>query len=141
MGPYQMSDLGGRATSAGRRASARPRPRDPPCSLRAHRRPRSSERGWFATETGRGYYLYSRGSRAFGTPPDPEVEATIDADEREADITPRSFRAEEIIRRYMAAMINEGANVVPRASRCARSTSDRSRCSPRTASRATAADR
>jgi 3-hydroxyacyl-CoA dehydrogenase len=29
-----------------------------------------------------------------------------------AGITPRSFSNEEIMRRYMAAMVNEGANVV-----------------------------
>jgi 3-hydroxyacyl-CoA dehydrogenase len=71
---------------------------------------RICERGWFGQKTGRGYYLYPEGARA-GTP-DPEVEAIIDAERRRAGITPRPFTDDEIMRRYMAAMINEGANVV-----------------------------
>jgi 3-hydroxyacyl-CoA dehydrogenase len=38
--------------------------------------------------------------------------AIIDQERVRAGITPRSFTNEEIMRRYMAAMINEGANVV-----------------------------
>jgi 3-hydroxyacyl-CoA dehydrogenase len=71
---------------------------------------RLCERGWFGQKTGRGYYLYPEGART-GTP-DPEVLAIIDAERQRADITPRSFTDDEIMRRYMAAMINEGANVV-----------------------------
>ena len=44
--------------------------------------------------------------------PDPEVLAIIDAERVRAGVTPRSFTNEEIMRRYMAAMVNEGANVV-----------------------------
>lgn len=54
--------------------------------------------------------MYPQGSRT-GTP-DPEVEAIIDAERQRAGIVPRDFSDEEIVRRYMAAMINEGANVV-----------------------------
>ena len=71
---------------------------------------RLCERGWFGQKTGRGFYLYPEGART-GTP-DPEVEAIIDAERERAGITPRTFTDEEIMRRYMAAMINEGANVV-----------------------------
>ena len=71
---------------------------------------RICERGWFGQKTGRGYYLYPDGARV-GTP-DPEVEAIIDAERERAGITPRAFTDEDIMRRYMAAMINEGANVV-----------------------------
>ena len=44
--------------------------------------------------------------------PDPEVESIIDAERERAGITPRPFNDEQIVRRYMAAMINEGANVL-----------------------------
>jgi 3-hydroxyacyl-CoA dehydrogenase len=44
--------------------------------------------------------------------PDPEIEAIIDAERERAGIAARAFTDDEIIRRYMAAMINEGANVV-----------------------------
>ncbi len=71
---------------------------------------RLCERGWFGQKTGRGYYLYPDGAR-IGTP-DPEVEAIIDGERARAGKTPRSFSDAEIVRRYLAAMINEGANVV-----------------------------
>ncbi|MGH8805384.1 MAG: 3-hydroxyacyl-CoA dehydrogenase family protein, partial [Polaromonas sp.] len=71
---------------------------------------RICERGWFGQKTGRGYYLYPEGART-GTP-NPEVTAIIDAERARARIAPRSFSDDEIMRRYMAAMVNEGANVV-----------------------------
>src|SRR4030095_12632605 len=66
--------------------------------------------GWFGQKTGRGYYLYPEGARA-GVE-DPEVLAIIDAERQRAGIPPRSVSDEEIVRLYMAAMVNEGANVV-----------------------------
>ena len=71
---------------------------------------RLCERGWFGHKTGRGYYLYAQGPRS--ATQDPEVLAIIDAERARAGITPRTFGNPEILRRYMAAMINEGANVV-----------------------------
>jgi 3-hydroxyacyl-CoA dehydrogenase len=71
---------------------------------------RICERGWFGQKTGRGYYVYADGART--GKPDPEVESIIDAERERAGVTPREFSDEEIMRRYMAAMINEGANVV-----------------------------
>ena len=108
MGPYQMSDLAGGdigwATRKRRAATRDPRARY------VHIADRLCERGWFGQKTGRGYYLYADGARS-GTP-DPEVINIIDAEREIARVKPRSFTAEEIMRRYMAAMINEGANVV-----------------------------
>jgi 3-hydroxyacyl-CoA dehydrogenase len=108
MGPYQVVDLAGGdigwATRKRRAATRDPNARYVQISDRL------CERGWFGQKTGRGFYLYPEGARA-GTP-DPEVEAIISAERERAGITPRSFTDEQIIRRYMAAMINEGANVV-----------------------------
>ncbi|GAC1318281.1 MAG: 3-hydroxyacyl-CoA dehydrogenase NAD-binding domain-containing protein [Collimonas sp.] len=108
MGPYQVADLAGGdigwATRKRRAATRNPNARY------VHIADRICERGWFGQKTGRGYYLYPDGART-GTP-DPEVQAVIDAERTQAGIRPRSFTDEEIIRRYMAAMINEGANVV-----------------------------
>jgi len=108
MGPFQVSDLAGGdigwATRKRKAATRDPRARYVQISDRI------CERGWFGQKTGRGYYLYPDGAR-IGTP-DPEVEAIIDAERVRVGITPRSFTEEEIMRRYMAAMINEGANVV-----------------------------
>ncbi|CUJ77775.1 MAG: enoyl-CoA hydratase/isomerase family protein [Achromobacter sp.] len=108
MGPYQMVDLAGGdigwATRKRRAAT-----RDP--ALRYVQIPdRLCERGWFGQKTGRGFYLYPDGAR-HGTP-DPEVLAIIDAERQRAGVAPRAFSAEDIQRRYLAAMINEAANVL-----------------------------
>ncbi|RST54406.1 3-hydroxyacyl-CoA dehydrogenase NAD-binding domain-containing protein [Variovorax sp. MHTC-1] len=108
MGPFQASDLaGGDIGWATRKRKAATR--DPKARY-VQIADRICERGWFGQKTGRGYYLYPEGART-GTP-DPEVEAIIDAERRRAGVAPRRFSDEEIMRRYMAAMINEGANVV-----------------------------
>ncbi|WP_395406178.1 3-hydroxyacyl-CoA dehydrogenase NAD-binding domain-containing protein [Pseudoduganella sp. UC29_106] len=108
MGPYQMSDLAGGdigwATRKRRAATRDPR------SRYVHIADRLCERGWFGQKTGRGYYQYADGARSGN--PDPEVVAIIDAEREIARVKPRSFSGEEIMRRYMAAMINEGANVL-----------------------------
>ncbi|MCC8394297.1 3-hydroxyacyl-CoA dehydrogenase NAD-binding domain-containing protein [Paraburkholderia sp. MMS20-SJTR3] len=108
MGPFQVVDLaGGDIGWAARKRRAATR--DPQARY-VQIADRLCERGWFGQKSGRGFYLYPEGSRS-GTP-DPEVEAIVDAERQRAGITPRSFTDDEIIRRYMAAMINEGANVV-----------------------------
>jgi 3-hydroxyacyl-CoA dehydrogenase len=108
MGPFQVVDLaGGDIGWAARKRRAATRD---PNARYVQIADRLCERGWFGQKTGRGYYLYPEGSR--GGLPDPEVEAIIDGERERAGITPRSFSDEEIMRRYMAAMINEGANVV-----------------------------
>jgi 3-hydroxyacyl-CoA dehydrogenase len=108
MGPFQVADLAGGdigwATRKRRAATRDPKARYVQIADRI------CERGWFGQKTGRGYYLYPQGART-GTP-DPEVLAIIDAERVRAGVTPRSFTNEEIMRRYMAAMVNEGANVV-----------------------------
>ncbi|MFT5643386.1 MAG: 3-hydroxyacyl-CoA dehydrogenase [Janthinobacterium sp.] len=108
IGPYQMSDLAGGdigwATRKRRAATRDPRARYVQIADRV------CEQGWFGQKTGRGYYLYAAGSRS-GTP-DAQVEAIIDAERARAGITVRSFSDDLIMRRYMAAMVNEGANVV-----------------------------
>ncbi|MGF6820851.1 3-hydroxyacyl-CoA dehydrogenase [Paraburkholderia atlantica] len=108
MGPFQVSDLAGGdigwATRKRRAATRDPKLRYVQIADRI------CERGWFGQKTGRGYYLYADGART--GQPDPDVEAIIDAERERANITPRTFTDDEIMRRYMAAMINEGANVV-----------------------------
>jgi 3-hydroxyacyl-CoA dehydrogenase len=108
MGPFQVVDLaGGDIGWAARKRRAATRN---PQARYVQIADRLCERGWFGQKTGRGFYLYPEGSRSGA--PDPEVEAIISAERERAGITPRTFTDEEIIRRYMAAMINEGANVV-----------------------------
>ncbi|WEF32881.1 3-hydroxyacyl-CoA dehydrogenase NAD-binding domain-containing protein [Pseudoduganella chitinolytica] len=108
IGPYEMADLaGGDIGWATRKRKAATRD---PAARYVQIADRLCERGWFGQKTGRGFYLYPEGARS-GTP-DPEVEAIIAAERQRAGIAPRAFSDDEIVRRYLAAMINEGANVV-----------------------------
>ena len=108
MGPCQVTDLAGGdigwATRKRRAATRDPKARYVEIADRI------CERGWFGQKTGRGFYLYPQGART--GQPDPEVLAIVDAERAKKGITPRSFSPDEIIRRYMAAMVNEGAKVL-----------------------------
>lgn len=108
MGPYQVVDLAGGDIGWATRKRRAPT-RDPRLRY-VEIGDRLCERGWFGQKTGRGYYLYPDGARV-GTP-DPEVEAIIAQARAAKGVSPRAFTDEEIVRRYLAAMINEGANVV-----------------------------
>ncbi|RYF20256.1 MAG: 3-hydroxyacyl-CoA dehydrogenase, partial [Comamonadaceae bacterium] len=108
MGPYQVTDLAGGdigwATRKRRAATRDPKARYVEIADRI------CERGWFGQKTGRGFYLYPEGART--GQPDPEVLAIVDAERARKGIAPRSFTPDEILRRYLAAMVNEGAKVV-----------------------------
>ncbi len=108
MGPFQVTDLaGGDIGWATRKRRAATRN---PAARYVEIADRICERGWFGQKTGRGFYLYPEGARQ--GQPDPEVLAIVDAERQKKGVTPRSFTEEEILRRYMAAMVNEGAKVV-----------------------------
>ncbi|WP_295857493.1 3-hydroxyacyl-CoA dehydrogenase NAD-binding domain-containing protein [uncultured Xylophilus sp.] len=108
MGPFQVTDLAGGdigwATRKRRAATRDPQARYVEIADRI------CERGWFGQKTGRGFYLYPEGART--GQPDPEVLAIVDAERAKKGVVPRSFTSEEIMRRYLAAMVNEGAKVV-----------------------------
>jgi 3-hydroxyacyl-CoA dehydrogenase len=108
MGPYQVSDLAGNdigwATRKRRAAT-----RDPNARY-VHVADRICERGWFGQKSGRGYYVYASGSRS--GEPNPEVLGILAEERAKAGVTVRAFSDAEIVDRYMAATINEGANVV-----------------------------
>jgi len=107
MGPFQVADLAGGIGWAARKRRANTR--DPKARY-VQIADRICERGWFGQKTGRGFYRYPEGVPT-GVQ-DPEIEAIIDAERLRAGIKPHSFTDQEIVRRLMAAMINEGANVV-----------------------------
>ncbi|WP_404300464.1 3-hydroxyacyl-CoA dehydrogenase NAD-binding domain-containing protein [Alicycliphilus denitrificans] len=108
MGPFQVSDLaGGDIGWATRKRKAATR--DPQARY-VEIADRIAERGWYGQKTGRGWYLYPEGARVGQQ--DPEVLAIVDAERAKKGITPRAFTHEEIMRRYMAAMVNEGAKVL-----------------------------
>ena len=111
MGPYEMSDLaGGDIGWATRKRRAATRDQKAPIPRYVHIADRLCEQGWFGQKTGRGWYVYEAGSRT-GTP-NPDVAPIIDEERRKAGVTPRAFTREELERRYIAAMVNEGAKVV-----------------------------
>jgi 3-hydroxyacyl-CoA dehydrogenase len=108
MGPYQVLDLaGGQIAWAGRKRRAATRD---PAARYVGIPDRLCENGWFGQKTGRGFYRYDGGARK-GTP-DPEVEALIERERALAGVAPRAFCDDQIVRRCVAAIINESANVV-----------------------------
>lgn len=108
MGPYQVADLAG--GDIGWATRKRRAPTRDPRARYVQIPDRLCEQGWFGQKTSRGYYRYAQGSRAGA--PDPEVLSLIETERVRARIVPREFDADEIVRRYLAAMINEAADVV-----------------------------
>ena len=108
MGPFRTNDLtGGDIGYATRKRKAATRD---PNARYVRIADQLCERNWLGQKTGRGWYRYPEGSRSGEH--DPEVLALIDAERAERGIQPRTFSSEEILRRYMAAVINESANVL-----------------------------
>jgi len=108
MGPFQVMDLaGGDIAWATRKRRAATRPAG---ERYVHIADRLCERGWFGQKTGRGWYRYAEGERR--GQPDPEVLGIVDEERRRAGRRQRSFAPQDIVQRYLAAMVNEGANVV-----------------------------
>lgn len=106
MGPYQVADLAGLDISWAankRRAATRPAEEryipiaDEIC-----------EKGWFGRKTGQGFYIYD----ADGTRPNPEALAIIGAERAKAGVTPRVFSEDEIVSRFVTAMILEATRVL-----------------------------
>ena len=108
MGPFQMFDLAGGdigwATRKRKSATRDPRMRYVEISDRL------CENGWFGQKTGRGFYQYTNGSRRGEE--DPEVLKIIEREREKKGIQVRNFSEDEIINRYLAAMINESAKVL-----------------------------
>ena len=67
------------------------------------------EAGRFGRKTGAGWYAYDAAGKKS---PDPFVASVIETYRRDHQIRPRDFTAEDIQRRILAAMVNEGAKVL-----------------------------
>jgi 3-hydroxyacyl-CoA dehydrogenase len=65
---------------------------------------RLCEAGRFGQKAGRGWYAYPDGKRAV----DPEVTALIEQIRSKKGIAPRSFTTDEVVRRLLKAMADEG---------------------------------
>lgn len=108
MGLFTMSDMAGNDVSwriRKRQAATLPR------NIRVSKiLDQLCERGRFGQKTGAGWYRYESGSR---TPlPDPEVEEIILAESKRLGITRRAIGDDEILKRCIYALINEGAKIL-----------------------------
>ena len=106
MGPFAMSDLAG-LDVGWRIRKGKPRP--------ANRRDSTigdqiCELGRFGQKTGAGWYRYEAGDR---TPiPDPEIEVLIAAESERLGIARRDIDDQEILRRCLYPLVNEGARIL-----------------------------
>jgi 3-hydroxyacyl-CoA dehydrogenase len=109
MGPFAVSDLAGIDVAARIREE-----REKAGTLGPGHVPRfevlMTERGRLGQKAGKGFYRYEPGDRA--PKPDPEVEALIAEESRLLGITRREIPTDEIVKRCVDALINEGANVL-----------------------------
>ncbi|MBO9413623.1 MULTISPECIES: 3-hydroxyacyl-CoA dehydrogenase NAD-binding domain-containing protein [unclassified Ruegeria] len=106
MGPFAVSDLAGLDIGwATRKRKAAVRPAQERYVEIADR---ICEQGWFGRKTGKGFYLYDGKARSAN----PAVAEFAQAERDAKGITRRSFTNQEIVDRYMAAMVSEAARVV-----------------------------
>jgi len=108
MGPFAVADLAG--LDIGWMTRKRKAPDRHPDERVPTYIDKLCEQGHFGQKTGEGYYVYTKGQR--GGTPNPKVAELIAAEQAELGITPRPFTDQEIVRRYMCAMVNEGARVL-----------------------------
>lgn len=101
MGPFAMSDLAG--IDVGWRIRKALGTRNEIADALA-------DMGRFGQKTGRGFYIYEKGSRS--PIPDPEVEEIIAAASKRLGIARRQIDKKEIVERLIFPMINEGAKIL-----------------------------
>lgn len=108
MGPFETVDLtGGDISWAARQRKALTRD---PRRRYVEFADRLCERGWFGRKSGRGYYRYAEGRRKGEE--DPEVLDILSRERTRKGLRPRDFTDDDIVRRYMAAMINAASEVL-----------------------------
>lgn len=107
MGPHKVGDLAGLDIGwmTRKRKAADRSPDERYAGAVADR---ICENGWFGRKTGRGYYVYDEGDMH----PNPAVAEIIAKERDAAGVTARDFTDEEIVDRYMTAMIVEATRVV-----------------------------
>ncbi|MGH1414977.1 MAG: 3-hydroxyacyl-CoA dehydrogenase NAD-binding domain-containing protein [Pelagimonas sp.] len=106
MGLFAVSDLAGLDIGWANRKRLAPL-RDPQERVPTYA-DKICEKGDYGQKTGRGYYIYEGRSKV----ENPDVMQLVEAERTELGITPRAFSDAEILRRYMAAMVNEAAKIV-----------------------------
>ncbi|WP_300552461.1 3-hydroxyacyl-CoA dehydrogenase NAD-binding domain-containing protein [Maricaulis sp.] len=107
MGPFAMGDMAGLDIGYMNRKKLDPALFEERAS-RVH--DRLVEAGCKGQKTGSGFYTYDPETRAAS--PNPLADEIIDQVRAEAQVTPRSISAEEIVERCIFALINEGAQLL-----------------------------
>ncbi|MDH3642118.1 MAG: 3-hydroxyacyl-CoA dehydrogenase NAD-binding domain-containing protein [Gammaproteobacteria bacterium] len=108
MGPFQMNDLVGLDLGWRARKLAGMKPEDVPITARVADKLCELER--FGQKNNRGYYIYPEGSRAGQA--DPEVVKIVEETSSELGITRRDIDDDEVLKRCLYPLINEGARVL-----------------------------
>lgn len=108
MGPFQMQDLVGLDLGWRARRLAGQKPEDMPITVRVADKLAEMER--FGQKNGRGFYIYGEGSRA--GQPDPEVIKLVEETSAELGIERQAISDDEVLKRCIYALINEGARIL-----------------------------
>ena len=108
MGPFQMNDLVGLDLGWRARKLGGMKPEDVPITARVADKLCELER--FGQKTSRGFYIYPEGSRA--GQPDPEVVTMVEETSAELGISRREISDEEVLKRCLYPLINEGARLL-----------------------------
>jgi len=108
MGPFQMNDLVGLDLGWRARKLSGMKAEDVPITARVADKLCEMER--FGQKTNRGFYIYPEGSRA--GQPDPEVVKLVEETSAELGIERREISDEEVLKRCLYALINEGARIL-----------------------------
>jgi len=109
MGPFAVMDLAG-IDVGWRIRKERAATRDPSLPYTSTVADRLAEMDRFGQKTRRGWYIYEEGSRV--PTPDPEVEAMLKQVSEEKGISRRDISDEEIFKRCMYQLVNEGAKIL-----------------------------
>jgi 3-hydroxyacyl-CoA dehydrogenase len=106
MGPFRVMDLAGLDISWAqrKRLAATRDPNERYVAIAD----RLCENGWFGQKTGRGWYVYEDGKPK----PNPDVEKIVAEERAKKGVTPKTLTADEIQRRILYAMVNEGARIL-----------------------------
>jgi 3-hydroxyacyl-CoA dehydrogenase len=107
MGPFAVADLAGLDIGWAVRKRKRAEAGIEGVSTYADK---MCEAGNFGQKTGKGYYDYAAGAKA--SVPNPDVMGLIEDDRKAEGVAQQTFTEEQIVRCYMAAMVNEATKVV-----------------------------
>ena len=108
MGVFQVIDLaGGDIGWATRKRKAPFRHKDDRYVEIADR---VCENGWFGQKTSKGYYLY--GDNIKPLTPNPEIDIICNSERQRVGIKLKTFSDQEILDRYLAAMVYEGVKIL-----------------------------